>query len=820
MIVYQATKDRFLDDTFKRDIHEVILESYRARTGRNVGRSEIASWRESLVCMAKVLNDEGIPGDAGIAIEYGIPQTAKRVDFILTGSCAEKNPNVIIVELKQWSVATRTQKDGVVITRLSGREQEVSHPSYQAWSYAALLNGFNEAVYDGDMSLQPCAYLHNYVPDDVITHEAYSHYIEKAPVFLKGELERKKLRDFIKRYVKYGDKAGLLYKIENGRIRPSKTLVESLAGMIRGNQEFILIDDQKVVYETALALAKQASDKQKKVFLVEGGPGTGKSVLAVNLLVSLSKLGLVCRYVSKNAAPRSVYESKLTGVLRRTEISNLFSGSGAFTETDSNAYDTLIVDEAHRLNEKSGLYQNLGENQIKELISAAKCTVFFIDEDQCVTLKDIGRKDEIRKWAGALGADVVEAALSSQFRCNGSDGYISWLDNTLQIRGTANGLLDAREFDFQVLDSPEAVRKTILEKNKANNKSRMVAGYCWPWNSKKNPQAMDVVIPEHGFEMQWNLSSDGSLWIVAPNSVDEIGCIHTSQGLEVDYIGVVVGPDLVARNGNVITRPEKRASSDRSIWGYKQLLKTDLVGTRSRVDEIIKNTYRTLMTRGIKGCYVYFTDAETADYFRSRMEVAHEKPVEVSLPASVPMNASTPMLPSLDEPFRRLQAHEVKPYENCVPLIDLKFAAGAFSETQLFDPSGCEWVELQSHFRPRPGFFVAQVIGESMNRRIPNGSWCLFRMNPTGTRQGKVVVAQHHGTMDPDLGGSFTVKLYRSEKVPAEDGGWLHERITLRPDSDDPKYSELSLDAKAMGSLRVVAEMIAVLGEASQSEGQ
>jgi hypothetical protein len=312
VIVYQATKGEFLDDSFKRDIEVVITESFARRTGGTVSRNEVRAWKESLLQMAKVLNDEDIPHDSGVAIEYKIPQTSKRVDFILTGMGADQNPNVIIVELKQWSEAQRTDKDGIILARRGGRachpeRSEGSpgpHRSYQAWSYA-LLQGFNEAVYDGGLALKPCAYLHNYESDNVIDHEWYAPYIEKAPLFLKGEPERARLRNFIKQYVKHGDKANLIYQIENGRIRPSKMLVDSLGRMLKGNQEFVLIDDQKVVYESARAIAKAASADKKQVVIVQGGPGTGKSVLAINLLVELSRLGLVTKYVSKNAAPKS-----------------------------------------------------------------------------------------------------------------------------------------------------------------------------------------------------------------------------------------------------------------------------------------------------------------------------------------------------------------------------------------------------------------------------------------------------------------------------------------------------------------------------------
>ncbi len=589
MIVYQATKSQFLQQIQYTDIGEHLQDEFQRKLGRRVGVSELTSWRLSLQSMARVLLDDEIPADVGIAIEYNIPQTGKRIDFILTGRGPDHSPNVVIVELKQWESAQLTEKDGVVLTQLGRGLQEASHPSYQAWSYAALIEGFNEAVHQDGLALQPCAYLHNYKPDDVIRHDWYAPYIEKAPVFLKGEAEKQKLREFIKRHVKYGADVDLIYKIENGRIRPSKMLADSLLRMLKGQPEFVLIDDQKLVYEAAMTLAKHAQVGAKKVLIVRGGPGTGKSVLAINLLASLTKLGQNCRYVSKNAAPRAVYASKLSGHYRRSHISNMFMGSGALVNAESNSFDTLIVDEAHRLNEKSGLYSNLGENQIKEIIEAARCTIFFIDEDQRVTLKDIGNIDAIKHWAGKAGAEITTMDLASQFRCSGSDGYLAWLDNTLGIRDTANPFLGKEAFDFRVFDSPSELHEVIAEKNKANNKSRMVAGYCWKWPSKKDPGAYDIEIPEHGYRRRWNLDRDSSLWIIAPDSINEVGCIHTCQGLEVDYIGVIVGDDLIVRNGEVICRPERRATSDKSIFGWKQLLREQPVEGKHQLDLIIRN---------------------------------------------------------------------------------------------------------------------------------------------------------------------------------------------------------------------------------------
>lgn len=619
MIVYQATKSRFLSDTNNRDIEDVVAAAYLARTGRYVPRAEIRSWRESLTQMAKVLSDEDIPGDIGVGIEYGIPQSAKRIDFVLSGRSADNNPNLIIVELKQWSGSKLSDKDGVIVAQRGGAvEREGAHPSYQAWSYAALLQGFNEAVYDSSVDLRPCAYLHNYIDDGVISNPHYGPYIEKAPLFLKGDHERQRLRAFIKQHVKYGDNAELLFTLESGRIRPSKMLADSLVKMLKGNQEFVLIDDQKVVYETALALAKAATASNKRVCIIRGGPGTGKSVVAINLIVALTKLGLVSKYVSKNAAPRAVYKSKLTGSFRQVEISNLFCGSGAFVETDPNVFDALVVDEAHRLNKFSGLYGNLGENQIKEVITSAKCTMLFVDDDQVVTLSDIGHSAEIERWAKDLGAEVTKMDLSSQFRCNGSDGYLAWLDDVLGIRPTANLTFDPDAFDFRVMDSPVELHALIAEKNQFANKARVVAGYCWDWVSKRNPDAFDIVLPEYAYEKRWNLDRDGSLWIITPGSVDEVGCIHTCQGLEVDYVGVIIGPDLLASGDRLTTVAENRSRMDRSIRGYKTLMKLDRETTSRRVDRIIRNTYRTLMTRGMKGCYIFCVDRETQEYFKRR----------------------------------------------------------------------------------------------------------------------------------------------------------------------------------------------------------
>ncbi len=513
--------------------------------------------------------------------------------------------------------------DGLVRTFIGGAERDTAHPSYQAWSYAELLRDFNQAVYEGDIELHPCAFLHNFADRSQLEDGLYSGWVERAPLFVKGDVE--KLRAFIKRWIRHGDGGDIVIRIDTGEIRPSKSLAASLAKLMEGNREFTMIDEQKVVFERALRLARHTRGGEKRVLIVHGGPGTGKSVVAVNLLVALTKDRVLTQYVTKNAAPRAVYETRLTGVMSKSRYSNLFVGSGQFRAAEAGQYPVLIVDEAHRLNEKSGLYRNLGENQVKELIHAADVTVFFLDEDQRVTLQDIGTSDEIVHWADHYGAGVEELRLESQFRCNGSDGYLAWLDNLLQIRDTANTDLASLDYDydFQVVESPNEMRNRIEALDREDGRARMVAGYCWPWVSKKDPEAFDIVIPEHDFRMRWNLASDGSLWLVKPESVSEIGCIHTCQGLELEHIGVIVGPDLVVRDGVVRTRPEERYAYDSSIRGYKKMLREDPVRARERGRAIVLNTYRTLMTRGMRSCLVYSTDPETQEYFREAVAAAY-----------------------------------------------------------------------------------------------------------------------------------------------------------------------------------------------------
>lgn len=620
MLIYAGTKSDFMHDTEEDRLEKKLYDSIKAQMNRSTGLSELNAWRNSLREMYITLNDEDIPKDAGVAIEYNIPQTSKRIDFLLSGYGDNGKGNVVIVELKQWEKLTAIEgQDAIVETYTGGANRRVVHPCYQAWSYAALIRDYNVYVQDNDIDLHPCAYLHNYPrkDNDPLDAEQYQDVMKDTPAFTYGQ--RDELRKFIKNTIKTGDQEDTLVKIEHGKIRPSKQLQDAITNMLKGNQEFIMLDEQKVVYESILDYSIQCQkDGKKRTIIVEGGPGTGKTVVAINLLAELTNKGQFAQYVSKNAAPRTVYQYKLKGSFKRNSIDNLFKGSGQYTEAPINAVGTILADEAHRLNEKSGMFQNMGENQIKEIIHASLCSVFFIDESQRVTLSDIGSVKEIEKWAMMENSEVIKMELTSQFRCNGSDGYLAWLDNTLEIRETANYNLDDIDFDIKICDTPAEMESLVVEKNKIRNRARILAGYCWNWpkETRNDTNYHDIVIGD--YEISWNLDG-GDAFAVNEKSIHEAGCIHTSQGLEFDYVGVIIGDDMRYENGKVITDFTKRAQTDNSLKGIKTLAKADKARADAVANEIIKNTYRTLMTRGMKGCYVYCTDKALARYFKEML---------------------------------------------------------------------------------------------------------------------------------------------------------------------------------------------------------
>ena len=620
MIVYEDSKRCFVEDIKSNCIADKITAKIRER-GINAGHErEYISWQNSLQFMRNIVDDNDIDDEVRIAIEYNIPLTSKRVDFIICGADANNNDNVVVVELKQWQKAEVVADDMhyCVKTFVGGNNRIVCHPSYQAYSYACFIRNYSQTVLDDGINLIPCAYLHNYDPDfkQTLSNSIYKEWVSEAPFFIRNETEQ--FSAFVKKYVPRRSSNGdLLYEIDHGRLKPTKALQDSLTSMVKGNKEFMLLDEQAVCYDMCLkTMAKCKEDGKKRTIVIQGGPGTGKSVLAVNLLMEFINKSLNTCYATKNSAPREAFLSLLThsDAKKQVNIKQLFRSPFGLSNVPDNTYDCLIVDEAHRLVKKMYGDWN-GENQVKECISASLLSIFLLDEDQAVTVNDIGSIAEISKWCRELNSTLkmpAEAKLVSQFRCNGSDAYIQFIDDILQrTEESVTVDLDELNFDFRIFDSAIELREALREKNAINNKSRMVAGYCYDWNVKHGRGDYDIMLPD-GFKAKWNLEKD-KIWAINPNSFEEVGCIHTAQGLEFDYVGVLIGKDLKydSTSGRIITDKQAISKDDKSS-GIRSCK------NESIVRKLILNTYKTLLTRGQKGCYVYCEDKSLAEYIKKK----------------------------------------------------------------------------------------------------------------------------------------------------------------------------------------------------------
>ena len=615
MIVYNANKGQFVQDVRTNVIATKILDLIREK-GLNAGQDrEFAAWQNSMQFMRNIVDDRDIDDDVQIAIEYNIPQTSKRVDFIIIGSNDKGKDNIVIVELKQWTKAEVVDDDMhfSVRTYVANDNRIVCHPSYQAYSYSRFIRNYSQVVHSQNINLVPCAYLHNYLSryKQALAADIYKEWYTSAPFFVMDEVQP--FIDFVKKYVtKKSSKGDLLYLIDHGRIKPSKSLQDAMATMVRNEPLFDLLDEQAVCFDMCVRTMLQClKDHKKRSIIIQGGPGTGKSVLAVNLLMHYLLCNCNAAYVTKNSAPRQAFLSilshnKAEGI---ADICQLFRSPFGLSRVPANAYDCLIVDEAHRLVKK--MYGDwTGENQVKECINASLLSVFMLDEDQAVTTKDIGSIHEITRWCKELGSTVImreETKLVSQFRCNGSDAYIQFIDNLLQRNEeTLNVPLTELNYDFRVFDDACQMREALREKN-ADNKARMVAGYCYDWNVKNRRGVVDITLPG-GFQAKWNLEND-KIWAINPKSFEEVGCIHTAQGLEFDYVGVLIGKDLKYVNRRVVTDKGAISSDDKSS------------GIRGANDDVarrlILNTYKTLLTRGQKGCYVYCEDEGLREYLKT-----------------------------------------------------------------------------------------------------------------------------------------------------------------------------------------------------------
>lgn len=549
MILYKNSAIGFRNAVDENHIVEDIENAFIEKVGHSVSPGEKNSWNNSLRFMETVVRNSGIPDNSGILLEYNIPATAKRIDFLVSGHDADEHKNFVIIELKQWSEAEETDLDNLVQTYVGGGKRMVTHPAYQAHSYKQFMRDMNTAIADSSLEPYSCAYLHNYrkhSPEPLLADQ-YAEVCKDTPVFFASDT--KKLEHFLSEHVGSGNGMEILDDIESGKAKPSKKFVEYVSEMFKGNDVYTLLDEQQVAYANIMKYASKAT--KRTTILVNGGPGTGKSVVAMNAFVALLNQGKNIRFVAPNAS----FKTAMIDMLGRSKgnskkrLKEIFLGSSGFVDVASMSYDVLIIDEAHRLKAK-GTYMYRGDSQVDDVIKASKVNIFFIDDNQRIRPNDEGSVDFVKSTARKHGSQVIEVELKAQFRCAGAEGFLNWVDHTLQIADTANfDGWDEDAFEFKLMDSPIDLEKYVQEKNSLNYKARMLAGFAWNWTSEKDgnrdAEANDVSIPEYSFERPWNSRHDQYTWAIDDSKQKQIGCVHTSQGLEFDYVGVIIGKDMI-----------------------------------------------------------------------------------------------------------------------------------------------------------------------------------------------------------------------------------------------------------------------------------
>jgi len=623
-ISYLATKFEFLKACTDGTIEAEIEAAYAAKFGKS-GQAQMRSWDNSVADkFFKVLLGSSLPDNLGIAIEYQINSDTnpKRVDVMLSGYDQSSRPTIVIIELKQWSdVKPSDRPFKVDAVFVSGKRGLKDHPSKQALDYQRLIELFYSYAIEENLRVESFSFLHNEKDPSVVRDLARYPFISEAPVFLDGEFSI--MREHLEKIFVKGDGGEVIRKLDASDLVVSPRFVDLLAGLASGNKYFRLSKEQR--HATNEIIAASSSDL-KTVVIVRGGPGTGKTLVACNALFDLIASGRLAMYVSKNSAPRTIYAKRLAGIRERNEVSTIFRGSDGFYNSAPNALDVVLVDEAHRLVPVAFSSKDKGKNQIREIIAATKHSVFFVDDAQTVTYEDFGREDNIAEIAQEFGVEPTLVELTAQFRCEDGAEYLDWVTQSLEptISGSTVDLSDCT-YDFRVFDNFVDMRNEVLAKPHAVESSRILAEYCWDWKSKKNREEFDFTRDEFGIDLRWNDFEVGLGWMDSPNAMNEIGCVYTMQGLDGDFMGVIIGPNVEIRDGELVTNPLKQAKTDTSAFKGSNFKNSSDPEVAKRIDELIRNRYRILLTRGSKGTYVYCTDPQVAAYFKSRLEAANYK---------------------------------------------------------------------------------------------------------------------------------------------------------------------------------------------------
>lgn len=567
---------------------------------------EQRSWEGTVIYLQKLLKN-ALPDDMGVALEYCIPGKDLRADCVLTGKDCQGKLHAVIIEMKGWGEAEKRMTPGMVRTFLVDRRQEVFHPSNQVGWYADLLESNQTVVWREEVGVHPCALLYNCVSKDVINDDAYSEYTSKAPAFCKGD--EKEFLGFVRRFIHTGDGGEALRLIDGSRREISNKLSDAITTMIDDRDFFPLSTQQRTALESiARAVEYQEENGGKLVLAVLGGPGTGKSVIAIRALCKLLKrsrdkeLNQQIRYLTKTRPPRAMINNTLkdAGADSLAEFIS-YPGYGVL----NGGVHVSLVDEAHRLDGRRA-------DQVDLIVENSDISIFFIDPRQMVSVADIGSLDHIRAIARKHHTLFREPPypLTVDFRVS----ITSSIENLLQYPGSANVPLPPQEeYDFRVFDDPMEMHRELMahdnrvEKNRVE-KARMVAGYTRKWVSRLGADKMDWVLEEMPeFRFKWNMdeANEDINWATR-QGLDRIGCIHSCQGMEFDYIGVIISRDITVSEGGVLEfHPEMHSSDDPALMNYCKPLTSMTEQDAARITEILRNTYFVLLTRGIKGCYVY-----------------------------------------------------------------------------------------------------------------------------------------------------------------------------------------------------------------------
>jgi len=621
VILYSGTSQQFIQDTIQNQIAEKLKQAFFYHLRFNPSPGEVNSWRNSLKAICMIFQYANLI-DHGVILEYQLPLSSLRLDCLICGKDSSLIDNAIIIELKQWDKCKDADGENEVTTWVGGSLKEVLHPSVQVGRYKSYLQDVHTAFYEENpISLFACTYLHNYnyYSSDIIFSKKFDKALVDYPLFTADDVE--KLKGYLSAKLQKGDGIDVLKRIEQSKYRPSRKLMDHVGEVIKGVPSYTLLDEQQVVYDKVFSFAKEGfHDKQKATLIIKGGPGTGKSVIAINLMADLLLKGYNAHYATGSRAFTQTLR-KIIGARGSVQ----FKYFNSYMDVEPNTLDVLICDEAHRLRTSSNnrytpKKMKSNETQIDEIIRAAKVSVFFIDDDQVVRPGEIGSVAYIKEAADKNKCKVFEYELDIQFRCSGSDAFVNWINNTLGIKRTANVLWDLKEeFDFKIFNSPDALEAAIREKSEKGFTARMTAGFCWPWSLPDDNGNLedDVVIGR--YERPWNAKPESkklakgiplsNLWAYDPNGINQIGCIYTAQGFEFDYAGVIIGNDLTY-------------DFETQSWKGNSENSADSVVKRSKDQflQLTKNTYRVLLSRGMKGCYVYFLDKETEKFFKTRLE--------------------------------------------------------------------------------------------------------------------------------------------------------------------------------------------------------